>query len=68
MTSHPARRGAALRQKTCLLLVLIIAGSAFSAGQHGEVSAWVGTLGVCADGGEGIAGSCCPHPSTDRAN
>ncbi len=43
MTSRPSRRGAALRQKTCLLLVLIIAGSAFSAGQHGEGSAWVGT-------------------------
>jgi lysophospholipase L1-like esterase len=43
MTLGSAQRDAALRRKTCFL-VLVIAGSALSAaGQRGESSAWVGT-------------------------
>jgi lysophospholipase L1-like esterase len=44
MIPGPAQRGAALWQKTGLLVVLMIAGSALSgAGQRGEAGAWVGT-------------------------
>jgi lysophospholipase L1-like esterase len=51
MTPCPAR-GAALRQKTCLL-VLIAAGSALSAaGQRREGSAWVGTWASAPMAGE----------------